>query len=114
MAIGGSKRLGYIDGSIKEPANEESKYSDQVAENMLIMNWILILMEEGIDNSFKDSTNAKEQWESIQVAYAQKRNNDMILGLKMEIAGSKQGTLSIGDYYSRFRALWIELVLHEP
>lgn len=30
MATGGSKRLGYITGSIKEPAKEDSTYSDRV------------------------------------------------------------------------------------
>ena len=85
------------------------KYSDWVSENMLIMNWILNSMEGGIAKSFKYSETAKELWQSIEAAYAQKRNNAKILELKMEIAGFKQGTLSIGDYYSRFRALWIEL-----
>ena len=38
MAIGGSKGLGYIDGNIKEPTKEDSKYSDSVSENISIMN----------------------------------------------------------------------------
>ena len=64
MAIGGSKRLGYIDRRIKEPAKEDSKYSNWVSENMWIMNQILNLMEEGIAMSFKYSMKAKELWES--------------------------------------------------
>ena len=75
MAIGGSKRLGYIDGSIKEPEKEDPKYSDRVSENMLIMNWILNSMEEGISKSFKYFANAKGLRESIDAAYALERNN---------------------------------------
>ena len=66
-------------------------------------------MEGGIAKSFKYFETAQELWESIEAAYAEKRNNARILELKMEIANFKQGTLSIGDYYSKFRSLWIEL-----
>ena len=74
MAIGGSKRHGYIDGSIKEPAEEDPKYQDWVSENifdwlsdnMLGMNWILNSMEEGIAGSFKHSDTTKELWASIE------------------------------------------------
>lgn len=41
MATGVSMRLGYIHGSIKEPDKDDSKYSDWVSGNMLLMNWIL-------------------------------------------------------------------------
>lgn len=47
-------------------------------------------------------------WESILAAYTQKKNNVGILELKMEIASFRQGSLLIGNYYSQFRALWIE------
>ena len=48
MVIRGSKRLGYIDGNIKEPKKDDPKYSDWISESMLIMNWILNSMEGGI------------------------------------------------------------------
>ena len=60
MAIGGSKRLCYIDGSIKEPAKGDFKYLDWISENMLTMNWIVNSMEEGIAKSLKYSAKAKE------------------------------------------------------
>ena len=53
MAIGGTQRLGYIDGSIKEPNKNDPKYSDWVSKNMLVVNWILNSMEGGIAKSFK-------------------------------------------------------------
>lgn len=93
----------------EEQNKKDPKYSDWVSENMLIMNWIINSMEEGISRSFKYSTTAKELWDSIEAAYAQKRNNARIFELKMVIASFQQGTLSIGDYHSRFRVLWIEL-----
>ena len=48
MAIGGSRRLGCIDGSIKVTTKEDPKYSDWVSENMSVMNWILNSMVSGI------------------------------------------------------------------
>ena len=52
MAIGGAKRLGYINGRIKEPSKEDTKYEDWESENMLVMNWILNSMEPLISKSF--------------------------------------------------------------
>ena len=110
MAIGGSRRLGYIDGSIKEPSKDDPKYSEWVSENMLFMNWILNSMEGGIARSFKYLDTAKELWDSIEFTYAKKMNNARVLGLKKEIVTVKKGSLSIGDYYSQFRALWKEVI----
>lgn len=49
---------------------------------MLIMDWILNSMELSIAPSFKYSNTAKELWDSIEVAYAQKRNNARKSALK--------------------------------
>lgn len=56
MAIGRSRRLDYIDGSIKEPKKDDLKYSDWVSENILVMNWNLNSMEGGNAKSFDIST----------------------------------------------------------
>ena len=58
-----------------------------------------------IVNSFKYLDTAKELWDSIETAYAQKRNNARVLELKKEIVAFKHGSLSIGDNYSQFRVL---------
>ena len=62
--------------------------------------------------SLKYLDTTKELWDSIEAVYAHKRNNARVLELKKEIAAFKQGSLSIGDYYSKFRALWKELELY--
>ena len=95
-----------------EPNKNDPKYSDWISENMLVVNWVLNSMEGGIAKSFKYLETAKELWDSIKTAYAQKRNNARVLELKKETVGFKQGSLSVGDYYSKFRALWKELELY--
>lgn len=65
-------------------------------------------MEEGIAMSFKYSETTKDLWKSIEAACGQKRNNARILELKMEKASSRQGSLSIRDYYFQLRALELE------
>eukprot|EP00268_Persea_americana_P002437 TRINITY_DN107351_c0_g1_i1.p1 TRINITY_DN107351_c0_g1~~TRINITY_DN107351_c0_g1_i1.p1 ORF type:complete len:160 (+),score=24.65 TRINITY_DN107351_c0_g1_i1:437-916(+) len=109
IGIGGAKRLGYIIGSTKEPSKTDPKYSDWESKNMFVINWILTSMEKDIAASFEYCNAAKEVWESIEAAYAQKKNSARILELTKEIAAAKQGELSIGNYYSKFRALWHEL-----
>ena len=71
-------------------------------------------MEGGIAKCFKYLDTAKDLWDSIEVPYAQKkRNNARVLELKKETAAFEQGSISIGDYYFSFRALWKELELYE-
>ena len=43
MVIGGMKRLGYIDGRIKETPKDDPKHSDWESENIPLLNWILYL-----------------------------------------------------------------------
>lgn len=38
MAIGGAKRLGYINCRINEPSKDEPKYEVRESEQMLVMN----------------------------------------------------------------------------
>lgn len=66
---------------------------------MLIMNWMLNSMEENIPNNFKYSDTAKDLWDSIEVAYAQKRNNACIFELKREIALIQQREMTKANYY---------------
>lgn len=80
---------------------------------MLIMNWVLYSMEEDIAKRFKYCDTTKELWESMRL-HLKKRNNAKILELTKEIAASKQGDLSVGNYYSKFRAFWCELEAYRP
>lgn len=73
----------------------KKRKKDWVSETMLIMNWILNSMGDSIAASFKYSNLAKGLRDSIEVAYAQKRNNVRIFELKREIAEFKHGDLSI-------------------
>ena len=76
------------------------------------MKWIVNSMVGRIVNSFKYLDTAKELWDSIETAYAQKRNNARVPELKKEIVEFKQGSLSVDDYYYKLRASWKKLELY--
>lgn len=61
-------------------------------------------MKETTAANLKFYNKAMEIWKSIKATYAQKGNNARILKLKKEIAGFKQGYISIGNYYAKFMA----------
>lgn len=60
MVVGGLKQFGYIDGSVKEPKDGDPKSVNWVAENKLIMTWILNSMEASTATSFTYWKSAKE------------------------------------------------------
>lgn len=45
LALGGTRRLGYVDRTIPEMPKDNPKYAYWKIENMLIMRWIRISME---------------------------------------------------------------------
>ena len=92
--------MGYINGLIKEPQKEDSKYEDWESENILVMNWILNSMEPLISKSFRYRTTAYDLWTATEMAYSWKKDHARIYSLTRELAQFKQGDRSLGDYYA--------------
>ena len=52
---------------------------------------------------------AKETWDAIHQTYSKVRDVAQIYELKTKIHDVKQGTISIIEYYSVIKGLWLEL-----
>lgn len=113
LALGGTPRLGYVDGSKSEVPKDDHKYAEWKEKNMLIMSWIYNSMEL-FRGAFVIVRLQKEIWDSIKNSYALKRNHARIYKLKRELANLKQGEMSLGDYYAQIQGLWRELELYQP
>ena len=116
MAMGGAKRIGYINGYIKEPSKEDPKYEDWESENMLVMNWILNSLEPLISKSCRCCKSAHELWTDIEAAYSHRNENKYakIYQLTRELGQFKQRDKSLSDYYAILRGMWHELSLYQP
>ena len=68
---------------------------------MLVMNWVLVSTEDGIDNIFCYCQTAKELSDSISIAYAYKKNNARTHPFVKDLAQSKYNSASVCDYYAK-------------
>lgn len=114
LALGGLRRLGFVDGTVSEVSEDDPKYAEWKEENVLIMSWICNSMGKNISRSFQHCKTARELWDSIRNAYAQKRNHARIYQLTRELANLKQGDASLRDYYNQIQEVWRELELCHP
>lgn len=60
LALDGTSRLGYADGTIAKIPKDNQKYVEWKAAKMLIMSWIYNSMEGNISRSFRYCKAAKE------------------------------------------------------
>ena len=58
-------RIGFIDGTISKPAEDQPKYRAWQRSDAIIKGWITIAVEKEIRNSVKYATTAKQIWEDL-------------------------------------------------
>ena len=51
---------------------------------------------------------AREVWETIQQTYSKTKDASVIFDVKTKINGTKQGQLTITEYYNLMRGLWLK------
>ncbi|XP_038982157.1 uncharacterized protein LOC120110650 [Phoenix dactylifera] len=104
----GKKLWGYIDGSIKLPAETEvEKRAEWIATDPGIRSWILKSVDSHIVLSLRSYSTAKQMWDYLKLVFNHD-NNARRYQLELEIANFFQGNLSIQEYYSGFLNLWTE------
>lgn len=54
-------------------------------------------------------TTVKENWEASHQMYSKVQDVTQIYELKTKMNTTKQGTLSITEYYNTLKGLWLEL-----
>ena len=76
--------------------------------NSMIASWILNVIDLKLQTSVAYANMAKTMWETLKKRYAI-TSAPNIHQLKANIANCMQGGLSIVEFYSKIRDLWIEL-----
>ena len=51
----------------------------------------------------------KAIWETLQQTYSNKKDNMLVYELKVQVATTKQGNMSVIDYYNRMTGLRLEI-----
>lgn len=109
IALGGKAKLSFIQDDNKKPETSDKTYDSWIAQDQLVMSWLLNSMEPKIAEIFSYSENSKELWKSIKDMYGDINNAARVFQLKKELAAVQQGSNSFVQHLGSLKAKWNEL-----
>ncbi|KAK9715248.1 hypothetical protein RND81_06G152600 [Saponaria officinalis] len=108
-ALCSKKKTGFIDGTIKKPADDSDEIEDWYMVNAMIVNWIFNTIKPSLGSTISYVDEAKPLWDDIEQRFSI-GNGPKLHRIKGSIAACKQGDKeTISDYYGRLKKLWDEL-----
>ena len=115
MALTIKNKLGFIDGSIREPEDgfRSPLYAFWTRCNTVVITWILNCVSKKIHSSVLYKPTAYVIWKELQEKFSQS-NGPQIFQLEKEIGSLTQNQNSVSDYYTHLQGLWEELLNYSP
>ncbi|XP_050209446.1 uncharacterized protein LOC126660145 [Mercurialis annua] len=108
MALTVKNKIRLVNGSIKEPDDEESEEHQQWnCCNDLAKTWLLGSMSKEIANSIINFKYATQMWLELPEIFSNV-NVVQLFNIENEIHGCVQGNMSIGSYFTKLKGLWDE------
>jgi len=112
-ALKTKNKLPFIDGKLPIPSEkEDEEFSECHAwdmVNLMLCLWLLIIIDPKLRMTIAYSDTAKIMWDDLKKRYGA-ANTPKIHQLKADIVNCKQGTLDVGDFYSKLANIWNELI----
>ncbi|XP_019051802.1 PREDICTED: uncharacterized protein LOC109114116 [Nelumbo nucifera] len=102
-------KVGYINGTVKEPKSGTAEHDRWDQENNMVMFWLLAAMESDVKRNFMWEDTANEIWEQAKTTYSKQRHFAKIYQLQAESSTCKQGNHNLSAYYSSLTSMWKEL-----
>ncbi|CAH9092301.1 unnamed protein product [Cuscuta epithymum] len=110
MSFTVKNKLGFLDGSIKQPSTDDQmRYSSWYRINALLLSWLMYSISPDIRSTFLYFTDAKNLWDEIKLRY-DKSDGPRVFHLEKTLTNISQGTQTITAYYNLFKSLWDEYV----
>ncbi|XP_073129675.1 uncharacterized protein [Henckelia pumila] len=111
IVISGRGKLGYLTGDPPAPSQKDASYKVWVAENSIVLAWLINSMEPNISRRYLWFQTAKEVWDAAYRMCSDIGNASQIFELRSKLKDIKQGTNSVTQYFSELQDIWQELDL---
>lgn len=111
LVICGKGKLGFLTGEMSAPNKTDLTYLSWVADNSIVMAWLINSMEPKIGQIFMFLSPAKALWDLTRKKYLDMGNAAQFFYLKTRIKEMKQGTMSVTQYNTESQNIWQELDL---
>ncbi|KAI4317392.1 hypothetical protein L6164_025264 [Bauhinia variegata] len=110
LALKGKQKLHHL---TEEPPNSlDEGFKSWDVEDTVIMTWLLNSMKLEISQNFMFLETSKQIWETAKKTYSKAQDAAVVYELKTRIAYTRQGNLSVTEYYNLLTNLWQEMDLY--
>ncbi|RDX91162.1 Copia protein, partial [Mucuna pruriens] len=103
----GRKKLSHIEGN--GLPRDDSKFEVCDDKDSFIMTWLWNSMTQEISQNYMLYSFVCEIWENLIETYSMKKDSTACYDIESKIFNSRQGTLSVTEYYRTLNWLWIRL-----
>ncbi|RVX01288.1 Retrovirus-related Pol polyprotein from transposon TNT 1-94 [Vitis vinifera] len=105
MFIRGKEKDDYITGASAAPETTTSTYKKWIAENNMVMSWLVNSMTADIGENFLSFDTAKEIWDTAKETFSDKENTSEIIQIEGILHDLRQGNLMIVEGKRVFKFL---------
>ncbi|XP_038709691.1 uncharacterized protein LOC120004410 [Tripterygium wilfordii] len=109
MFIRGKENDDYITGDAAVPEPTASTYKKWMAENSMVMTWLINSMTRDIGENFLAFDTAKEIWDTVKETFSDKENTSEVVQIEGILHDVRQGDLTVTDYFNVLTRLWRQL-----
>ncbi|KAL6321725.1 hypothetical protein AAG906_031238 [Vitis piasezkii] len=86
-----------------------STYKKWIAENNMVMSWLVNSMTTDIGENFLSFDTAKEIWDIAKETFSDKENTSEIIQIEGILHDLRQGNLTVTEYFNTLTRLWRQL-----
>ncbi|CAL2228141.1 unnamed protein product [Prunus armeniaca] len=112
FSLSAKNKLGFVDGSVKTPSSDDSKFPLWQRCNDMVLSWILHSLHPDIASNVLYAKTAAAVWTDLRDRFSQS-NDSRIYQIRQEIVECQQGQQTISIYYTKLKALWDELASYQ-
>ncbi|XP_023755323.1 uncharacterized protein LOC111903801 [Lactuca sativa] len=106
-------KMRLIDDTIKKPENESQTHTAWVRADAMVKGWLTTAMEKEIRTNVRYANTSSEIWKDLGERF-EKEGAPRAYELKQLINVTRQGGMSVSNYYTKLRSLWDEIQVVLP
>ena len=112
-ALRAKRKLGFIEGTIPQPATGDPNLELWFSVNSMIVGWIRTSIESRVRSTVTFIQDSHKLWVNLRKRFSV-GNRVRIHHLKEQLARCKQEGQSVIDYFGRLSKMWEELDMYSP
>ena len=105
LVIQGKGKTEYLDGAYPQPSPDAINYGTWVAENSIVMAWLINSMEPKIGRTYLHYKTARDIWTTVQELYSAAQ----CFEIRSTIRTTTQGSSTVTEHYTALTELWQEM-----